>query len=268
MDAPTLHLEAAPPPGDEAEFSGLPSLRLGAAEARIEGERARLRDERSGARGELVLDEARGTLRVPDGEAPLDDLLTVATALLLARGGRALAHAGAVTDPDGEAWLVAGDTHAGKSTVCATLALGGWGFLSDDQAVLAPDDAAPVVEGWPRPLRLDAGWPDDGPTGRRRRRAATEAGLERLKGTHPLGGILLPSLEPPGPTGCERASPGEALTALVRQSPWLMADPGAASGVLRLLERAVSRPAWRLGLGREAFGDPEPILRALAEARA
>ena len=268
--APELVLETGPAPSDAPEPVGLPTLRLGTAEVRITEDEAHLMDTRSGARGTLRLAEGRGTLRVPADEAPLDDLLTVATALLLGRRGRALVHAGAVTAPsagDG-AWLVAGDTRSGKSTTCATLGQAGWGFLSDDQAVLTPGADGPRVEGWPRPLRLDTGWPDGPPTGRRKRVSAAEAGLTRASGPAPLRGVLLPTLTAEAPTRAERVPAGEALAALVRQSPWLMADRATGEAVLELLESVAALPAYRLALGRDAFGDAGPIERALAEAGA
>ena len=85
-------------------------------------------------RGRMQVDPAGG---VQEAARDLYSMLTISAALLLARLERALVHAAAVVAPDGHAWLLAGDARSGKSTTCATLASAGWGYVSDDQVVLA-----------------------------------------------------------------------------------------------------------------------------------
>src|SRR3989441_8434802 len=98
----------------------------------------------------------------------LYSMLTISAALLLARLERALVHAAAVVAPDGHAWLLAGDARSGKSTSCATLAAAGWGYVSDDQVVLAAREDGVEVEGWLRPFHLDRNGEGGEPTGERR----------------------------------------------------------------------------------------------------
>jgi hypothetical protein len=60
---------------------------------------------------------------------------------------------------------------------------------------------------------------------------------------------------------------GEALAGLLRQSPWLLADRGAAPGVLALLQQAAEAPAHGLRLGLDTYRDAPrlaDILRTLS----
>jgi len=88
--------------------------------------------------------------------------------MLVGRLGGALIHGGAIVDDDGGAWLLVGDSHAGKTTTCVSLVDAGWRYLADDQVVLRRDGAnSLVVEGWPREPHLDAGWTSGTITGQR-----------------------------------------------------------------------------------------------------
>ena len=203
------------------------------------------------------------------GGADVYSMLTVSAALLLAALGRALVHAAAVVDPDGATWLLAGDARAGKSTTCVTLASAGWEYLSDDQVVLATDAEGELrVDGWLRPFHLDRAAEGCEPTGERREVLPTELGLDRWRRSARLGGVILPAVIPSEPTRLQPVRPADALAGLVRQSPWLLACPRTAPGVLRLLERAVGTGAYRLELGRDTFRRPDQLIRCLGEGSA
>lgn len=58
----------------------------------------------------------------------------------------------------------------------------------------------------------------------------------------------------------------DALARLVRQSPWLLADPPAARDVLSLLRDIARRPVFMLRLGRDSYRDPERLIAALDAA--
>jgi HprK-related kinase A len=58
----------------------------------------------------------------------------------------------AVLERDGRALVLPGVTGAGKSTLCAGLALRGWRLFSDEFALIRPGDGA--LEPWPRPISL------------------------------------------------------------------------------------------------------------------
>jgi len=73
----------------------------------------------------------------------------------LARSGQTLAHAAALTLPGQErALLLFAPSGAGKTTTALALALGGFGLLTDDAAVLGGMARSPTVWGLPRPLKV------------------------------------------------------------------------------------------------------------------
>jgi hypothetical protein len=255
--------------------AAVPSLRLDSVDAWVDDEtgRVRMRGQGAGCSGLIDLSRRAAGLRLPDdaeGSAragvDLYSLLTLSSAMLLGRLRRALVHAAAAVDPAGGAWLLVGDTHAGKSTTCANLVRAGWRYLSDDQVVLFTHVSTGEVwvEGWPRTFQLDEGWQAGTPTGRR---SGTDIDLLHpgaLRRTARLAGVLFPSVEPASRTEPLPLSPATALALLVRQSPWLMADRGAAPRVLALLQRTVARPVARLRLGLDSYADPALLHTRLA----
>lgn len=248
--------------------AGEPQLKLGAVELHAHGAdvllmcsrsshvRARIRLRNRQARIE-VLSEAQS----PDEETVWEtySMLTLAAALLLGRLERAVVHAGAVVAPDGGAWLLAGDTHAGKSTTCASLIARGWSYLSDDHVVVWRSGEDVLAAGWLRPFHLDAGWTRGSPTGERAPADPMTLGPGRPLASANVRGVLLPGIKPELPTQLSVASPGDALAALIRQSPWLMADAASAPGVLELFRSIVAMPRFRLRLGLDVYGRPEEL---------
>jgi hypothetical protein len=79
--------------------------------------------------------------------------------------------------------------------------------------------------------------------------------------------VLLPSVHAGAPTRAVRCGQADALAALVRQSPWLLADAGASRGVLSLLARAVRDDVLSLTLGEDSYARGEVIMARIAEAR-
>lgn len=198
-------------------------------------------------------------------ETELHDQATVASALLVDGLGRALLHAAAAVGPGG-AWLVVGDSHAGKSTTCVTLVDGGWGYLSDDQVVLSGASGAVSVEGWPRRFHLDA----PPPAGRSLWRRAVDP-RERWPGREhrsaPLAGLLFPRVEADSPTELTPLHPADALGRLIRAAPWLLMGPAAgASRLLALLGAAAAAPSFSLRLGTDTYRNPDALLRCLEPA--
>lgn len=190
--------------------------------------------------------------------------LTLAAALLLGQLRRTLVHAGAFVAPDGRAWLLVGGTFSGKTTTCVNLIRAGWDYLADDHVVLGADGEGVRVEGWPRRFNLDHGYARGTPQGVRSRAEPDAFGPGGWRRTAPLGGILLPRVDAGRPTLAEPASAGDALSALLQQSPWLLADPGVAATILSLLKRTAQLPAFRLRLGQDSYADPEQLRAVLA----
>src|SRR5207253_8551302 len=162
-DAPArglISVRASPSPVPLRRPTERPTLVLGGVAVWVDQDRAiaLLRGAAPASGGVLSLVAGRARLQVDATGAPaaadLYSMLTVSAALLLAGLGRALVHAAAVVAPDGDAWLLAGDARAGKSTTCATLASAGWGYVSDDLVVLTGPDDGVEVEGWLRPFHL------------------------------------------------------------------------------------------------------------------
>ena len=231
----------------------------------------------SAARGRIALDTRRADIVVPAGERGADveprvaadvySMLTLCAAFLVGRLGGALVHAGAVVDPAGRAWLLAGDTHAGKTTTTVSLVDAGWSFLADDQVVLRRDgDGALVAEGWPRHAHLDEGWSESVVTGTRAALDIRARWGDRWRRRAPLGGLLFPSVAAGSPTSTAPIHAASAFAGLVRQSPWLMADGDAAPAVMELLRDACGRPAFALSLGRDSYARGDVIAERLGPA--
>src|SRR5690606_30425993 len=95
------------------------------------------------------------------------------------------------------------------------------------------------------------------------RRGAVEPGefdTGRWRRTAPLGGLLFPRVRPDEPTSVQPLNGATALSLLIRQTPWLVADPGAASDLLTLLSRISSFPAYHLSVGRDSDADSSVLL--------
>jgi hypothetical protein len=263
------------------ETGGEPTLRLGTVQAWLmaDVDVVVLKGEMQACAGRLELKHGRADICV-DQESYVDEetreqilpdlysMLTISAAMLLGRLGRVLIHAAAVVQPDGNAWLLAGDAGAGKSTTCANLIAAGWDYVSDDQVVLSRGPSRRIqAEGWPRDFHLDAGWENGVPTGRRQVVEATSLGYGRWRRRSPLSGVLLPQVAEERPTDLHPARGTDALAALIRQAPWLMADREVAPSCLELLRSAAALQAFRLILGRDSFHAPGRLAAILQPAR-
>jgi hypothetical protein len=237
-------------------------------------QRARLGTRDGVLWGTVDLARRRAAVAVREGPLPaaagfdLSAALTVSAALLLGRLERVLLHAAAVVAPDGRAWLLVGDTRSGKTSSCVNLIRAGWDWLADDQVVARADAATGevVIEGWPGRFTLDDGFEAGRSLGRRTPTEPWRFGPGRLRRDAPLGGVLLPRVRADEPTRLEPAHPADALGQLIRQSPWLLADPHAAPRVLALLTRMAKTPVFRMTVGNDTYGNPRLLQDRVAEA--
>jgi hypothetical protein len=219
----------------------------------------------NGAHGDVDLAGGRATLSIPANGADAIGMLNIAAALLLGREGRALLHAAAVVPPaGGEAWLLIGDARAGKTSTTATLMAAGWGFLSDDNVVLSAEGGRLIAQGWPRPFHLDSGWRTGAPQMTRITTQPDAIARFALLRDAPITRLLMPVVDADRATHLEPLSQGAALAALIRQTPWLMADAAVAPRILEMLTHVALLPAHRLVLGLDSFGRPDVLGRILA----
>jgi hypothetical protein len=192
----------------------------------------------------------------------------LAVTLLIGHVGHAVVHAAAVVAPNGGAWLLAGDSRAGKSSTTAALVAAGWDYLSDDSVVLSParsgDPSGISVEGWRSGFSLDRGWRDGVSTGDRVETEANAIGGGKWRPAAPLAGVLFPRVDASSPTALGAISQANAFVELVRQSPWLLADRGSAPAVAALLCHAAVMPAARLSLGADSYARPERLVEVLS----
>lgn len=168
----------------------------------------------------------------PDGEGfagVVETVLRVAVARRLLQRGGLLVHAAGVVR-DGEAWVLAGRSGAGKSTAAGHAARAGMAVLSDDLVAVVPGDGGPEALRVPftGDLRADAAAP------------------ERT----PLRGWV--RLEKSPEESCRRLRHGETVALLAACATGVNHDPGSAEALLAVAASLAATPAYalRLGAGR------------------
>jgi hypothetical protein len=191
--------------------------------------------------------------------------------------GRQIVHAAMVVD-GAEGALVAGLGGAGKSTVALAAALGGLGYVGDDQVALEETldsgfvghslYASCFVER--SHLERFTGIPASsrGVLDPARDKVVLQLAHALPGGTiraAPVRTLLLPRLTRAGAGTIRPASAPDALRALAPSS--LLAHPGQGQAELDRLERLVRAvPRWWLDLGGEVAEIPALVTRALAES--
>jgi len=169
--------------------------------------------------------------------------------------GRYYVHAAGVVDPMGRAWLLVGDTGAGKSTLAYGLARVGWGVLGDDGVVLGEEPDGMRAFAWRGPLMVSASLARFFPELERRRGDVVPGDVRQRV---PCSAAVPPSAPLRGLIFVERGVGGEleplsrslALANLIGQSPWVLLADDAARLHFRALERATNEvPAYRLRHG-------------------
>ena len=182
-------------------------------------------------------------------------LARVGAIVRLRERGKYFVHASGVVDPAGRAWILTGDTGAGKSTLAFALSRAGWRVLGDDGVIVQRSASSMVAHPWRDPLRVSLGLapryrmldeiaevplPYD-----ERRRVPVHAPTAR---SAPIAGVLL--LEQSPEHRLARVSASTALPALVRQSPWVMLGDSAAAAHYDALQALVHTvPVFHLAHG-------------------
>jgi hypothetical protein len=275
---------AAGPPAHRPPEDGRPLFFHGLVQAREAAGVVTLSDGRSTAR--IAADGRRIELAV--APASLDDrhtfehvLALIALVVALRRHGLFHIHAGVLVRADGRAVLVPGGGGAGKSTL--TLALlehGGLDYLGDDSAFLAAGEGGASLRAFPRPFHVGEATARAFP-----RFAPLLSGEESLAGKRSLdprrafpgreraeaglpAAVLLPRIDPAGPTRLVEIAPAVALGALLESSALLVVDgmPRVREH-LDLLAAAVARArCFEVLLGRDLVDRPEPSARLVLAA--
>ncbi|MBI2795872.1 MAG: hypothetical protein HYX65_04110 [Gemmatimonadetes bacterium] len=194
--------------------------------------------------------------------------------LLVRRVGLHHVHAAALRDPHGRGWLLAGTSGSGKSTTTALFARHGWGIGTDDIAFLA-EGAAPRVTDvvcWRERLALHddavvAVGPDGGTPLTARRKMGwfpEELGAEWLSRITPQV-ILFPGAEHGDTTSLTPIKGREAVTRLMRWSPWVALEADFADEHLQRLSQLASQArAFEVTLGRDLFDSPDRLLELVS----
>ena len=196
-------------------------------------------------------------------------LARVGAIVRLRENGKYYLHASGAVAPDGRAWLLTGDTGAGKSTLAYALSRAGWRILGDDGVIIEHNDSGPVAHPWKDPLRVSLGLADRYPAlASTREKPAENDERQRVPVRGELGkraviaGILL--LEQSAKHRFHRVAGDVALSAVVRQSPWVMLGDAIAIDHYRALHRLIERvPVYHF---THSAAQLETIARTLAEA--
>jgi hypothetical protein len=206
-------------------------------------------------------------LTVSDGYV-LAFLLWEVTRLMFERTGERVHLHGAALVRNGRAIVLAGRSEAGKSTLACWLTHRGWGFLTDEAALVNPDTL--VVEPFWRPIGvrrpgpLDAILPDGAPGGHGDHELLVPAStIGALAPAAPLAALAFPVLTREEAPTVSPLSPAAALVELTAHFPGLVEEGRAGFRRLAGLVRVV--PAHELRFFD--LDDAERMLRRLVSDR-
>ncbi|MDB4916390.1 MAG: hypothetical protein JWM95_4034 [Gemmatimonadetes bacterium] len=214
---------------------------------------ALLHDTPSGAR--LRVTGTRLSRDAHYATAPRDARIRLARAgamIALRARGRYYLHASAAVDPQGTAWLFAGPSGVGKSTLAYALSRQGWQILGDDGVVLEPVASGATLHAWREPLQVSSALAPEFPELRARQQYENTNDPRRripmptLTARHaPLGAIIFPRR-----AACDRLSSMTqtmALAELMLQSTQvLLADSETPRHFARLRDVIAAVPSFRL----------------------
>jgi hypothetical protein len=195
-------------------------------------------------------------------------LLWEVSRLMFERTGERVHLHGAALVHDGRAVVLAGRSRAGKSTLAGWLTHRGWGYLTDEAALVDPDTL--IVSPFWRPINVRRPGPldsivaessVDGSGGADVLVPASAIGS--LAGATPLAGIAFPCYTTHDEAGFDPVTPAQALLELTQHYPGLIADGRAGFRRLARLVQAV--PAYMLRF--HGLDEAEQVLRTLVGQR-
>jgi hypothetical protein len=227
--------------------------RIGPIDVVATSTEALLHDTPSGAR--LRVSGTRLSRDAHYATAPRDARLRLARAgamiALRARGLYHL-HASAAVDPRGIAWLFAGPSGVGKSTLAYALSRQGWQILGDDGVVLEPVAGGAMLHAWREPSQVSSALATEFPELRARQQFENVNDARRripmptpIARHAPLGTIIFPRR-----SATDRLTPMSqtlALAELMLQSTQvLLADSETPRHFARLRDVVATVPSFRL----------------------
>lgn len=188
-------------------------------------------------------------------------LLWEISRLMFERTGERVHLHGAALVHNGRAVVLAGRSRAGKSTLAAWLTHKGWGFLTDEAALVEPQTL--IVSPFWRPINVRRPGPLESILVNRRSEAAEvlvpASTIGVLAPAAPLASIAFPYFAAEKKAALGPLSPAAALMELTQHFPGLIA--GGRAGFRRLARLVESVPAYILEY--HELDDAERVLRIL-----
>jgi hypothetical protein len=159
-------------------------------------------------------------------------------------------HASGVVNRNGLATVFVGESGSGKSTLAFALARQGWSMLGDDGVVLEPLADAVLVHGWRSHSLISAALSSTFPELRgRESEAIADDGRKRIPvavahvGHARLGALVFIRQGAHG--SLRECGQANALTSLIRESPWVLLGDASSSVHFEALGRiAGSVPSY------------------------
>lgn len=193
-------------------------------------------------------------------------LLREISRLMFERTGNRVHLHGAALVRHGRAVVLAGRSRAGKSTLAAWLTYRGWGFLTDEAALVDPE-ALTVAPFW-RPINIRRPGPldfivADAPP-EKAEVLVPASTIGSLAPATPLAGIAFPCFTSEVQQALTRMSPAAALLELTQHFPGLIA--GGRVGFRRLAQLCEAVPAYTLQF--HGLDEAEGVLRTLVAGAA
>jgi hypothetical protein len=182
------------------------------------------------------------------------ELARLAAMLRLRQAGRFHVHAAGIVAPDGGAWILAGESGGGKSTLAYALARRGWPILGDDGVLLERSPTGVIARAWREPMHVSIDLAPEFPELHVARPTTDWNDPRRRVAVRPPGGTAtsapvraLALVQRSTRDALTLASPTDVMAALIRQSPTVLLGGVRAIDQLDTLGTLVtSVPVYRL----------------------